>query len=143
SAWGGGLADRIGRRRALALGWLVYAGIYAGFARAQSGPAIVALFVVYGLHFGLVGAAGKALVAEVVPAAARARGFGAYHLCVGLAALPASVLFGALYQRFGAGTAFLTGAALALCAAAVLPLSRTGQRREERAQIVGAHDGRQ
>ena len=30
--WGGGLADRIGRRQALALGWMVYAAIYAGFA---------------------------------------------------------------------------------------------------------------
>jgi len=124
SAWGGGLADRIGRRRAVALGWVVYAAIYAGFAHATSGPAIVALFIAYGLHFGLVGGAQKALVAEVVPALARARGYGAYHLCVGLAALPASFLFGWLYQSFGARTAFLTGAALALAAAAVLPLSR-------------------
>ena len=143
SAWGGGLSDRIGRRRALALGWLVYAAIYAGFARAQGAVAIVALFVAYGLYFGLVGGAGKALVAEVVPPAARARGFGAYHLCVGLAALPASVLFGALYQRLGAGAAFLTGAGLALAAAAVLPLSRPGQGGEQAPQIVGAHDGRQ
>jgi predicted MFS family arabinose efflux permease len=131
SAWGGGLADRIGRRRALALGWLVYAAIYAGFARAHGAVAIVALFVAYGLYFGLVGGAGKALVAEVVPPAARARGYGAYHLCVGLAALPASVLFGALYQRLGAAAAFLTGAGLALAAAAVLPLSRPRQGGEQ------------
>jgi MFS family permease len=139
SAWGGGLADRIGRRRALALGWLVYAGIYAGFARADGVAAIVGLFVAYGLYFGLVGGAGKALVAEVVPAAARARGYGAYHLCVGLAALPASLLFGVLYQRFGAPAAFLTGAALALAAVALLPLSRRRQGGEQVPQVVGAH----
>jgi MFS family permease len=143
AAWGGGLADRIGRRRALALGWLVYAGIYAGFAHARGGAAIVSLFVAYGLHFGLAGGAQKALVAEVVPAEARARGFGVYHLCVGLAALPASVLFGTLYQRFGARDAFLTGAALSLAAAALLPLSRRGQGGEERSQIIGAHGGGQ
>jgi MFS family permease len=124
SAWGGGLADRIGRRRALACGWLVYALIYVGFAFARGAPAITTLFVVYGLHFGLVGGAQKALVAEIVPAAARARGYGAYHLCVGLAALPASLLFGLLYQRAGAATAFLTGAGLAAAAIACLPLSR-------------------
>jgi MFS family permease len=124
SAWGGGLADRIGRRRALACGWLVYALIYVGFAFARGAPAITALFVAYGLHFGLVGGAQKALVAEIVPAAARARGYGAYHLCVGLAALPASLLFGLLYQRAGASTAFLTGAGLAAAAIACLPLSR-------------------
>jgi MFS family permease len=122
---GGALADRIGRRPALALGWLVYVAIYAGFAFASGVPAITGLFVAYGLHFALVGGAQKALVAEIVPPAARARGFGAYYLCVGLAALPASLLFGVLYQQLGARVAFLTGAALALAAVAVLPLSRS------------------
>jgi MFS family permease len=124
SASGGALADRIGRRRALTLGWLVYAGIYAGFAFASSASAIAGLFVVYGLHFALVGGAQKALVAEIVPRPARGRGFGIYHLCVGIAALPASVLFGLLYQHFGARTAFLTGATLSLLATTLLPLSR-------------------
>jgi MFS family permease len=122
---GGAFADRIGRRPALALGWLVYAVIYAGFAFASGASAITGLFVAYGLHFALVGGAQKALVAEIVPPAARARGFGAYYLCVGLAALPASLLFGILYQQLGARVAFLTGAALALAAVAMLPLSRS------------------
>jgi MFS family permease len=123
---GGALADRVGRRPALALGWLVYSAIYAGFAFATGAAAIATLFVVYGLHFALVGGAQKALVAEIVPPAARARGFGAYHLCVGLAALPASLIFGLLYQRLGAPAAFLTGSGLALGAVLVLPLSRRG-----------------
>jgi MFS family permease len=124
AAWGGGLADRIGRRRAIAAGWLVYAGIYAGFAFASSGWAIAGLFVAYGLYFGLVGGAQKAIVAELVPSSARGRGYGAYHLVVGVAALPASALFGALYEYFGATTAFLTGAGLALAGTLLLPLSR-------------------
>lgn len=126
SAKAGELADRLGRRRALAAGWITYAAIYAGFAFARSGLAIASLFVVYGLHFALVGGAQKALVADLVPAEARARGFGVYHMCVGLAALPASLLFGLLYQRLGAATAFLTGAGLALAAVVLLPLSRKG-----------------
>ena len=126
SAKAGELADRLGRRRALAAGWMTYAAIYAGFAFARSGLAIASLFVVYGLHFALVGGAQKALVVDLVPAEARARGFGVYHMCVGLAALPASLLFGLLYQRLGAATAFLTGAGLALAAVALLPLSRKG-----------------
>ena len=126
SAKAGELADRLGRRRALAAGWITYAAIYAGFAFARSGWSIASLFVVYGLHFALVGGAQKALVADLVPAEARARGFGLYHMCVGLAALPASLLFGLLYQRLGAATAFLTGAGLALAAVVMLPLSRKG-----------------
>lgn len=124
AAWGGGLADRIGRRRALALGWLVYAAIYAGFAVAQTISGIVVLFVAYALHFALVGGAQKALVADLVPAHARARGFGTYHMCVGFAALPASALFGLLYQRVGVGAAFGLGSILALGAVLLLPLSR-------------------
>jgi MFS family permease len=124
SAKAGELADRLGRRRALAAGWIAYAAIYAGFAFARSGWSIASLFVVYGLHFALVGGAQKALVADLVPVEARARGFGLYHLCVGLAALPASLLFGLLYQHLGPATAFLTGAGLALAAVTLLPLSR-------------------
>jgi MFS family permease len=121
---GGALADRIGHRQALTMGWLVYAAIYAGFAFASGGLSIASLFVAYGLHFALVGGAQKALVAQLVPPEVRARGFGAYHLCVGVAALPASLLFGLLYQKLGARVAFLTGAALALAAVMLLPLSR-------------------
>jgi MFS family permease len=121
---GGVLADRIGRRRALALGWLVYAAIYTGFAVVRSGVGVALLFAAYGLHFALVGGAQKALVADLVPPDVRARGYGAYYLCVGLALLPASALFGVLYQRLGAGPAFGTGAVLSLLAIALLPLSR-------------------
>jgi MFS family permease len=124
TAKGGALADRFGRRRAVAAGWLVYALVYAGFAFTTSLTGIVALFAVYALHHALAAGAQKALVADLVPAAMRARGYGAYHLCVGLMLLPASAIFGVVYQHAGAPTAFACGAGLALAAVAVLPLSR-------------------
>jgi MFS family permease len=124
TSYGGGLADRFGRRRALALGWAVYALVYAGFARVTSLAGIIALFAIYALHSALSAGAQKALVADLVPALARARGYGTYHVCVGLMLLPASALFGLVYQRGGATTAFGLGAALALLAIAILPFSR-------------------
>jgi predicted MFS family arabinose efflux permease len=84
----------------------------------------VALLVVYAFHFALVAGAQKALVAELVPADARAAGYGAYSLCTGLALLPASVLFGWMYQHLGAQAAFGLGAGLAITAMTLLPLSR-------------------
>ncbi|HEY0708272.1 MAG TPA: MFS transporter, partial [Polyangia bacterium] len=124
----GGLADRFGRRRTLAAAWVVYAGVYAGFALTDSLQAVVVLFAIYPLYHALSGGAEKALVADLVPAVARARGFGIYHLIVGLMLLPASALFGVVYQRWGASTAFGAGAALSLLGAALLPLSRVTSR---------------
>jgi MFS family permease len=47
----------------------------------------------------------------------RGAAFGWYNLTIGLAALPASLLFGGLWQAYGAQTAFITGAGLAMVAA--------------------------
>ena len=117
---GGMLADRLGPRPAIAVGWLVYAVAYAGFAVAAMQWQIWALFLFYGLFYGLTEAPEKALVARYAPAADRGFAFGAYHSSIGIAALPASVLFGLLWQRFGPETAFLVGGGLALAASVLL-----------------------
>jgi len=84
------------------------------------------LFLAYGLFFGLTEAPEKALVAAIAPAGQRGAAFGAYHFSIGLAALPASLLFGVIWQQFSASAAFLLGAALSLCAAlALLILGRS------------------
>jgi MFS family permease len=121
---GGRLADRVGPRPAIIAGWLVYALTYAGFAFAGAAWQVWVLFLVYGLFHGLTEAPEKALVAAVAPPEQRGAAFGAYHFTIGLGALPASVLFGVIWQRFGAETAFLIGAALAAFAAGALLLVR-------------------
>ena len=126
TAWsvvGGRLSDRWGPRRAIVAGWGVYAAVYAGFAVMSAPWQAWALFVVYGLFFGLTEAPEKALVASLAPPGLRGSAFGAYHMAIGLGALPASVLFGLVWQGWGAPAAFAMGAALALAAALVLPLA--------------------
>ena len=124
----GMLSDRLGRRVLIVTGWLVYAVVYLGFAAAGSPWHIWALFLAYGVFFGLTEGAEKALVADLVPADARGRAFGWYNLSIGLGALPASVLFGVLWDRWGAPVAFTLGAGLAGVAAlgllAVIPPGR-------------------
>jgi len=121
SVWGGRLSDRIGARRAIVAGWMVYAAVYAGFAVVGAAWQVWALFLVYGLYFGLTEAPEKALVAALAPDGRRGSAFGAYHAAIGIAALPASALFGVLWQVFGAHVAFAAGAAFALGAALLLP----------------------
>jgi MFS family permease len=119
---GGALADRFGARRAIIAGWCAYAATYAGFAVATTPLHVWSLFLLYGLFYGLTEGPEKALVAGLAQAGTRGGAFGAYHFVVGIGALPASILFGALWHRYGAPTAFLTGAGLAGGAAAFLLL---------------------
>ena len=117
---GGSLSDRIGRRPVLIAGWLVYGAIYFLFARATTAWHAWALFAAYGIYFGLTEGAELALVADVVPADRRGAAYGWYYLAIGIGALPASLIFGALWDRFGQATAFMTGASLAVIAAIAL-----------------------
>ncbi|MFA0730705.1 MAG: hypothetical protein LKKZDAJK_000597 [Candidatus Fervidibacter sp.] len=117
---GGLLSDRIGRLNAIRLGWLVYAGVYASFAFLQSPWQVWLAFTVYGLYFGLTEGAERALVADLVPAERRGVGYGAFHFVVGAGMLPASVLFGVLWDVWGVREAFLFGAVLALAATVLL-----------------------
>jgi len=119
---GGGLSDRFGRKRLILVGWALYAICYAAFGAVRSLGALVAVLAVYSLYAPLTEGAEKALAADLVPAASRGRAFGWLSGMTGLAALPASVLFGTLWQHAGAGTAFLTGAAIAGVATALLSI---------------------
>lgn len=121
---GGMLSDKIGRTPALALGWLVYALAYVGFALTRAPLATWGLFALYGLFYGLTEGAERALIADIVESSRRGRAFGLFHAALGIAALPASLLFGVWWKIFGAPAAFAIGAALALLAAAGLLLLR-------------------
>lgn len=119
---GGILSDRIGRKRVIICGWIVYAIVYGGFVLADKQWQAWALFGVYGLYFGLTEGVEKALVADYAPAHLRGSAFGLYHLTVGFGALPASLLFGFIWQKLGPQTAFGFGAGLALFASVLLAM---------------------
>jgi MFS family permease len=119
---GGALSDRIGARATIVAGWIVYSATYVAFAFASAAWHVWLLFLVYGLFYGLTEAPEKALVAGLAREGHRGAAFGAFHFTVGITALPASILFGVLWTRFGAPAAFLTGAGLALAAAILLPI---------------------
>ncbi|MCZ7662565.1 MAG: MFS transporter [Thermoleophilia bacterium] len=116
----GVLADRIGRRRMVVIGYLVFAITYAGMALAGSAAAVWGLFMLYGVYMGLSDGTGRALLAQLAPGDKRATAFGVYHSVAGLAALPASVIAGLLWDRVSPAAPFWLGAAAALLAALLL-----------------------
>jgi MFS family permease len=130
SAPAGALSDRVGRRRLLVGGWVVYALIYFGFALVGQGWQVWALYVVYGLYYGLTYGTAKAMVADIVPQALRGTAYGTYNAVLGLLDFPASVIAGLLWdglpswgwQGFGAPAPFFFGAAMALLAALAMLL---------------------
>lgn len=122
SIFGGDLSDRLGRKRLIVSGWILYAAVYAGFAFAASAVSVWTLFLIYGIYFGLVEGAEKALVADLVRPEQRGTAYGLYNLAFGITVLPASLLMGALWSWRGPAMAFLVSAALGTTAAVLLLL---------------------
>ncbi|HEY3283868.1 MAG TPA: MFS transporter [Armatimonadota bacterium] len=118
----GALSDRVPRRYLIAGGWLAYALVYLGFGHASAAWHVWALFAAYGIFFGLTEGTEKALVADLVPASSRGVAYGWYNASLGLAAFPASALFGLLWRWRGPSLAFTFGACLALAASLLLLL---------------------
>ena len=117
---GGSWSDRVGRRTVIAVGWLVYAVVYAGFAVTSSIEALFVWFLLYGFYFGLAEGTEKALVADLAPAGRRGFAFGVYNAVTGLGALAASLVFGFVWEAYGTAAAFGLGSAVALVSTLLL-----------------------
>lgn len=122
----GSLSDRIGRKRVLLAGWLLYGLVYLGFAVARSGAQIWLIYALYGVYYALTEGTARAMVADLVPQAQRGTAYGLFHAGVGMAALPASLIAGVLWQGlggwagFGPAAPFIFGAVLALLSGILL-----------------------
>lgn len=119
---GGSLSDRLGRRRLIGAGWLLYAAVYGAFAVVGAPWALVIVFLTYGLYFGLTEGVERAWIADLAPLAARGTAFGYYNAVTGISALLASLGFGLIWTRVSPEAAFLTGASLAMAATLLLYL---------------------
>ncbi len=110
------LSDRLGRRRIIVLGWLVYAFTYLGFAMASASWQIWLLFALYGVYYGLAEGVARAFVADLVPEDKCGTAYGIFHGVVGITLLPASIIAGWLWQTINPAAPFYFGSGLALLA---------------------------
>ncbi len=120
----GGLSDRVGRRPLVAAGYFVFAAVYLGFAIFHSAVAAWILFPIYGLYYTLTQGTQRALAADLANPSRRGAEIGAFHMVVGVAALPASVFAGWLYSRVSPSSPFFLGSFTAAAAGLLLVFPR-------------------
>jgi MFS family permease len=116
STKGGALSDRFGRRNLIVVGWLIYAAIYLGLAFASSAWHMWALYAGYGLYYGAFQGASSALIADLVPQHLRGTAYGIFNGALGVAAFPASLIAGILWDWYGPAAPFLFGGGVSLLA---------------------------
>lgn len=117
SAW----SDRLGRVKLLIGGYLAYGLFYLGLGLISHGGALLfGLFAFYGLFLAATEGVEKALVADLAPPDRRGAAFGWFNLTAGVFLLPASLLFGWLYQAVSPLAAFSFSSGCAVLAAALL-----------------------
>lgn len=124
----GSLSDRIGRKKLLCAGYLLYAAVYLsfGFIPAGSGWLLWIFWPAYGLYYAMTEGVEKAFVADNAPAGSKATALGFYHTIVGVGLLPASVIAGVLFAAHP-GLPFAFGGAMALITVLVLVIGIRGK----------------
>jgi MFS family permease len=114
------ISDKVGRIPMITLGWLVYGLCYLGFALAKSAWQVWPLFALYGIFYAASEGVVSALIADMVGSHARGKAYGIYSMVTGLAALPAGIVAGLLWDHISPGAPFFFSAILSLIAVALI-----------------------
>ena len=125
----GRLSDRMSHDKLLALGLVALIAADLVLASGSGWPTLLLGVALWGLHMGMTQGLLAAMVADTAPADLRGTAYGFFNLVSGLAMLVASVVAGLLWDRLGASSTFLAGAAfgaVALAGIAIRRRSRAG-----------------
>jgi MFS family permease len=120
STWGGRLADSLGRGALMLLGWTTFSVSFLMLGTVEHSVGMWAVSIFYGLCAGMSEGAERANISDYASPRERGTAFGWYHLMVGIAAIPAGLLFGSIWQFQGAPMAFFFAGSLAALSALLL-----------------------
>ena len=120
SWWGGKAALRLGKERVMAISWIAYAATFVALSMTTTPLMLWTVTLVYGIFAGLGEGIERAVIGDFAAPAERGTAYGWYNMMLGLSAIPAGLVFGGLWQFFGASYAFFFAGFVALVAALVL-----------------------
>ena len=122
ATWGGQLADHIryGRGTLMLIGWAAFALSFLLLGKVTGSAGLWSVSIFYGLCVGLSEGAERAIISDYANPSERGTAFGWYHLMMGIAAIPAGLLFGTIWQFQSAAMAFFFAGGLAAVAALLL-----------------------
>ncbi len=120
----GNLSDKIGRKKVLIFGYVLFAITTLGFAFFDSIIAFIILFALYGIVFALIEGNQRAYVADLSSKRMRATALGAFHTVIGLVALPASLIAGFLWQFITPTIIFIYASVISLIAVLVFLINK-------------------
>jgi len=104
------LADRMGFKKTILFGFVLFAVVYAGFAFNPSISIIFILFSVYGIFAAATEGVIKAWISNMAQKEHTATAIGFYTSCESICAFFASIIAGGLWEFFGSQTTFLSTA---------------------------------
>ncbi len=128
----GQLADRFGKKAMLAIGWLLFAVTSFGFAKVAEMRTLWLLFAMYGVFMGITDGVARAYISDLVEEKRRGTALGVYGMVLGILVIPANLVGGLLWDRFGVGVPFLAAAVIAAMAALLLIMMKEGGKMHDR-----------
>lgn len=114
----GMLSDKIGRRKTIVSGYVLFGLVCLGFSVANSFWFFLLLFPLYGLFFAVVEGNQRAMATDAVPREMRGSAVGAFQTVIGMTTLPAGLIAGYLWD-FSPALPFLLSAAIAFASALI------------------------
>jgi MFS family permease len=108
------VSDRIGPRRVMVLGFLLFSGVYFMLGTALSPHILWLVLPLYGFYLALTDGVGKAYISHLIPNEQLGTAYGIFQVTVGLGNFAASLIAGYIWTLYGSGVPFIIGSITAI-----------------------------
>ncbi len=116
------LADKIGRKKVILLGYFLFSLTCLGFVFFYSLPIFLLLFALYGIVHAILEGNQRAFVSDLSPENLKGIALGSFHTIIGLVSLPAGLIAGALWQSLAPQATFIFGSIISLLSTVLLSI---------------------